>query len=70
MQFKQVGRYPGDGIPTTDAYCFCKRTATNDGDNPRYPIYKFRNHPKSNGNNGGWVINYAEKTPFNLELIF
>lgn len=67
MVYIQLGSYPEDGIPNSDGYCFGKLTDRHDSNDP---IYRFRDHPASNYNNGGWNISLCNKTTFRLQLIF
>jgi len=68
MQFIQLAVSPGAGIPDSDGYCFGQLQPESYRDGTLK--YKFRYHPKSNGNLGGWKCNLAHKTSFKLTLTF
>lgn len=69
MEFMQLNYCPGSGIPSTDSFCFGKKTDRFSRNSNKF-VYRVRDHEFSNQNNGGWVIDNSNKTTFKLQLIF
>jgi hypothetical protein len=69
MNFIQLDRIPENGIPSLDGYCFGKFVEYNQAH--MCDLYKFRDHPLSNQNNGrGWFTGTGTNILFKLELMW